>query len=163
MGKHSAVHYQACMHGGGRDKKCTLWCHGIDLSSLAVMCDHSHYHKPWGLDDSHEGFASTEERQYPDLFCARLAALVKAQLAPPANPEHKVSALKQPRRRTECLIPEWRSRCTYTCNETLQDLQASIAQQRTGFPAEAKVVALSNVGDVSGQQTFTIAIPWSKE
>eukprot|EP00973_Karenia_brevis_P064985 9024261-Karenia_brevis.AAC.1 len=69
------MQYQACMHGGDRDKRCTLLCQGVDLTSLALMCDKSHSHKPWGLIGDGMGFATAEERQYPLLFCARLAAL----------------------------------------------------------------------------------------
>eukprot|EP00973_Karenia_brevis_P019707 2702487-Karenia_brevis.AAC.1 len=72
------------MHGGRRPKKCSLWVHGIDLSSLAVWCDRQHDHLPWGLAarGSKELFATGEERRYPFLFCQRLARMVGEQLAP---------------------------------------------------------------------------------
>eukprot|EP00973_Karenia_brevis_P082864 11489663-Karenia_brevis.AAC.1 len=77
------------MHGGARDKKCRLIASGVDLSSLAIMCDKSHTHKPWGLMTDKSGFATAEERQYPALFCARLAALIKDQLQPPQSVENQ--------------------------------------------------------------------------
>ena len=67
---------QMCMHGGERDKKTSLLYGGCwNLSKLAVMCDRSHEHKPWGLLSKGGGFATAGERNYPTLFCKKISKI----------------------------------------------------------------------------------------
>eukprot|EP00973_Karenia_brevis_P056311 7832231-Karenia_brevis.AAC.1 len=75
---------------------------------MAVMCDKNHPHKPWGLVADSKGFATAAERQYPSLFCSRMARLIKDQLDP-FKSDPKIQAMRQPRRHTEVLIADWKS------------------------------------------------------
>eukprot|EP00973_Karenia_brevis_P033630 4637100-Karenia_brevis.AAC.1 len=124
------------------------------------MCDKSHDHKPWGLMGSSVGFATAEERQYPDLFCARMASLVKSQFAPSA-PVGNLSALRQPRRNHQCLIPCWKSQHVYQFDGDQEELQQRITNAVTEFPKDAKVIAITS-GGLSGQSSFAVGIPWTK-
>ena len=45
---------------------------------MEVKCDGKHQHIPYGYKDGH--FATSEEAEYPDLFCQRMADCVHAQL-----------------------------------------------------------------------------------
>ena len=65
--------YDVCMHGGDRDKHQMLWTSMPELQVLAVCCDRSHPHRPWGQTPS-GSFATASETEYPTLFCARFAA-----------------------------------------------------------------------------------------
>ena len=107
---YSRCQFQNCMHGGDRPKKTTLLNAGIDLSSLELMCDNSHSHKPWGFTKVEGVFATAEERRYPRLLCQRLATLFQKQfgkkrviLTP--NGDNLVAANKQPRRCMAMLSP----------------------------------------------------------
>ena len=85
------VDFDMCMHGGKRPKKTSfLFGGGIDLSPLAVQCDGSHEHLPWGMTRDGSGtFATAGERNYPDLLCRRVAR--RAALACKATPVQKYS------------------------------------------------------------------------
>eukprot|EP00972_Heterocapsa_arctica_P044109 6511319-Heterocapsa_arctica.AAC.1 len=63
------------MHGGDRDKLTTFRVNFDEASALAVRCDGSHTHKPWGVvrDQSRWKFATAEETAYPHLLCRRFA------------------------------------------------------------------------------------------
>ena len=65
--------YDVCMHGRDRDKHQMLWTSMPELQVLAVCCDLSHPHRPWGQTPS-GSFATASETEYPGLFCARFAA-----------------------------------------------------------------------------------------
>ena len=72
------VIFHHCMHGGKRDKRtCITYGGKVDLASLGVFCDKAHTHLPWGLTKvAGTNFATSEERNYPDLLCRRIAARV---------------------------------------------------------------------------------------
>ena len=66
--------FQACMHGGGRDKFTLLRASSDMLQPLAVLCDRSHRHLPW-QPKAVEGmlkFPTHEEAAYPHLLCDRI-------------------------------------------------------------------------------------------
>lgn len=79
------VDYAACMFGGLRPKKQRLRTSVHWLDDMAQMCDQKHIqrhkddqgnmvlHAPWGLRRS-GGFAAADEAQYPQEFCAMVAA-----------------------------------------------------------------------------------------
>eukprot|EP00973_Karenia_brevis_P039576 5464742-Karenia_brevis.AAC.1 len=59
------VRFHACMHGGQRKKETKFLSAHCDLRALAIQCDGSHQHAPWGLTLRSEGenlFATAEER-----------------------------------------------------------------------------------------------------
>ena len=102
------AHMQMCMHGGERDKKTTLLYFGkIDLSSLNIMCDKSHTHKEWGrVKESNSIWATDEERNYPWLFCQRIAELAAhAHLNKPSGKRKKITP-KQPALSKPVVAPE---------------------------------------------------------
>lgn len=106
---------QMCMFGGARNKKTLLW-HSklLTLKSLQVMCDKSHQHMPWGiLKGSKRAFATAKERNYPDLWCLKLAREVAAQVprkVQKAKPDQSSRVLRevQPRRGMQEIIPEFK-------------------------------------------------------
>ena len=65
--------YDVCMHGGDRDKHQMLWTSLPELQALAVTCDRSHPHRPWGQTAS-GSFVTASETEYPHVFCSRFAA-----------------------------------------------------------------------------------------
>ena len=109
------AHTQMCMHGGERNKRASLLYGGKwSLRPLALACDEKHTHKPWGFDQNKGGFATAKERNYPKLFCSRIAALAaKSHITKPKKkialdkPE-AISAGKQPRRSHSDLITEFK-------------------------------------------------------
>ena len=56
--------YDVCMHGGDRDKRQMLWTSLPELQALAVTCDRSHPHRPWGQTAS-GSFVTASETEYP--------------------------------------------------------------------------------------------------
>ena len=74
-----ACNFHACMHGGCRKKATTFWTNVQEFHKLALLCDGSHEHAPWGV--TAEGrFATAEEAAYPRVLCRRLAAQLVAAL-----------------------------------------------------------------------------------
>ena len=43
------VTFEACMHGSDRDKRTTFLTNLSELRELAILCDKSHRHRPWGI------------------------------------------------------------------------------------------------------------------
>ena len=73
-----AVCFDSCMHGGLRAKSTMLLSTAGVFESLALRCDHSHSHLPWGLTQTNGAwtFDTAAEAAYPSLLCVRLAACV---------------------------------------------------------------------------------------
>ena len=112
--------FQHCMFGGPRDKT-TRMCHVVPtFDSLALMCDGSHTHAPWGTH------SPDDERRPPGLCKALASCLIEQALeygatAPPAAlsdlPPHKhdhrlaqIAQGKQPRgKRVPPLVAEFRA------------------------------------------------------
>ena len=172
------AHTQMCMHGGDRNKKTSLlFGGGWSLRPLAIACDEKHTHKPWGFDQNKGGCAIAKERNYPKLFCSRIAALAaKAHLAKPRRkvaldkPE-AISAGKQPRRSHSDLIPEFKEIVKFSDATSAQ--LASLAKPLPGseklneptakigvrcVPRSSKLIDVDESGS-SG----SIGIWWSKE
>ena len=113
----SQLRFQMCMHGGKRDKVTKLLYSNICLRDLAVMCDKSHQHEPWGwIKDSNgtQVFATAEERRYPRELCEKVVGLITTQKGvPQALPisavEHQtqVYAQRQPRK-SRPIMPEYK-------------------------------------------------------
>ena len=70
--------FQACMHGGERDKWSDWTATKGLFTSLRMACDKSHTHRPWGFVDSASSweFATAEEAEYPRQLCDTAAHLV---------------------------------------------------------------------------------------
>ena len=114
----ASVSFAHCMHGGGRDKRTSVWHGGgWSLASLAAECDNSHSHRPWGLSkEPGTLFATAEERNYPRLLCERIAKIVAKYFDLPLTASRdaasvsqaaKIAAGTQPRRAFRELIPEF--------------------------------------------------------
>ena len=112
--------FQACMHGGERDKK-TSFLH--NLRKLEVMCDGQHSHKSWSVSKSLNGkwqYDTAGEAEYPLVLCQRIAAIISkvardrqlpihleprsTPLAQQASTAWRVAAGKQPR--GTAMLPE---------------------------------------------------------
>ena len=70
--------FQACAHGGRRDKWTTFLSSPNFLRPLRKSCDGSHTHLSWqpSVDKGRLLFPTSEEAAYPDLLCRRVAMLV---------------------------------------------------------------------------------------
>lgn len=84
----ATIDYQACMHGGSRDKWQRLLTNLPTLKSLEARCDGGHTHLPWGAQmagSNFLGFATAEEAEYPQVFCEKVAKALAEQVksAPP--------------------------------------------------------------------------------
>lgn len=66
------------MHGGLRNKWTTFYVNHSAFSSLALTCDSSHDHQPWGVTGTQSGwkFNTADEAEYPALLCERVAAII---------------------------------------------------------------------------------------
>ena len=59
-----------CMYGGPRPKLTQLLFHGLDLSSLHLLCDNTHQHLPWKVNGPYgPEFQTAVERAYPVGLC----------------------------------------------------------------------------------------------
>ena len=69
------VVFQQCTHGGGRDKWSSFHTNVKEFQCLALQCDKTHTHKPWGLSrqKGQWAFHTAEEAEYPVLLCSRVA------------------------------------------------------------------------------------------
>ena len=143
---------QMCMHGGERDKKSRLaFGGGIDLSPMAVMCDRSHEHKPWGFLRVTRLFATAEERNYPKLFCKRiakaaaLAANIPKKRKVLEDQEQKLGAAKQPRKKFRDLILEFK----VTEEVTPLNVRSEGGKIQTTWPVKS-----SSKSGFEGEQNF---------
>ena len=174
------VQFPMCMHGGQRPKKTTLLYGGlIDLSPLAATCDHSpDEHLPWGLTrENGLAFATAAERNYPQLFCRRVAkrAALAANVKPP--PKHAATADKvehmeaQPRRTHTALISEYKEIKTFADvpEDAVNELKA---WQKSGKPdltwrgmsIGKGYSLLSDIKDGrTGLSRIELGLPWSTE
>ena len=76
------ISFQVCMHGGRHDKWTTFYVNHSAFSSLALVCDGSHTHLPWGFSQSSSGvrFHTADEAKYPEELCARIASIIAKQV-----------------------------------------------------------------------------------
>ena len=74
------VVFQHCMYGSERDKWTTLLCTPDVFSSLSIVCDRNHIHKPWAVTRTASGwtFDTAIESEYPKLLCERMSQIVLA-------------------------------------------------------------------------------------
>jgi len=70
--------FQACMHGGKRDKWTRFVSNFPQIRTLDAVCDKSHQHEPWGASLTSEGwkFNTAQEAEYPSLLCSRISSIV---------------------------------------------------------------------------------------
>jgi len=138
------VCFQACMHGGKRDKWTTWRTNVEQLKPLSVACDGKHQHLPWGVmveSGRLAGFATAAEAEYPEELCNKVGKIIKAcclvrgrvfpekctkQKAGEGNTEADYKAnLRDKRARTGVqarsgtapLVPEFKSTFTFRCTQ----------------------------------------------
>ena len=70
--------FDACMYGGERPKHTGFLCTKDVFSTLAIRCDGSHQHKPWGMhsDGQRLQFDTALEAEYTAHLCDCIAQLV---------------------------------------------------------------------------------------
>lgn len=82
--RHPGFHnkFHNCMMGGKRDKQTTWWCNDRFFGSFNLPCSGDHQHSPWrpSLTTSGVNFPTSEEAEYPQLLCQRIASLVVEEL-----------------------------------------------------------------------------------
>ena len=90
------------------------------MKSVAIMCDKGYQHLPWGLTKDGSGlFATAQERNYPELFCTRVAKQAAKDLgvvkikAEKVDCSHNTAAGRQPRKEFNDLIPEYKQRIEF--------------------------------------------------
>ncbi|CAE7700800.1 unnamed protein product [Symbiodinium sp. CCMP2592] len=102
---HHTVVYDACMHGGTRDKTTLLWCSADWFQPLALRCSRDHQHASWKprLQPHATSFPTADEAAYPVLLCERMAHIIAARAgglalaAPDPRPFSQVYLQRQPR------------------------------------------------------------------
>ena len=172
-------HMQACMHGGQRDKKTSLMYGGpIDLACLSLMCDRGHTHLLWGLAKDGSGlFATAQERNYPKIFCKRIAQKIAKDLGVVKKPKHvsgdpgtKVSAGVQPRKNFIDLIPEFSSTTEFdsaTADEIAKAKNSKIPTHAIGDKTVEGSVKLIDVRGEYGEHgsiySGTYGTHWTKD
>ncbi|CAE7224658.1 unnamed protein product [Symbiodinium sp. CCMP2456] len=75
---HHQVVFDACMHGGTRDKRGLLWCSDDRFLPLALLCSRDHAHASWRsrVLAGTATFPAKDEAAYPHLLCERMAYIV---------------------------------------------------------------------------------------
>ena len=107
------VHLHACMFGSQRKKKTSLLTNIEALLEMGILCDDSHPHAEWGLDEQNN-FNTAKEAEYPRQFCEVYIDIVlhlcEAQGWVNSDNNRIASPpLSQPRgRKTRPLIPEFK-------------------------------------------------------
>ena len=93
----------------------------MNLMNLSLLCDGKHTHAQWGaLKKPGGGFATAEERNYPKLFCNRIARKAARDLGiqkkkkEVSGVESRIGAGIQPRRAHNDLVPEFAQVKTFT-------------------------------------------------
>ncbi|CAE7743608.1 unnamed protein product [Symbiodinium sp. CCMP2592] len=78
---HHTVVYDACVHGGTRDKTTLLWCSADWFQPLALRCSRDHQHASWKprLQPHATSFPTADEAAYPVLLCERMAHIIAAR------------------------------------------------------------------------------------
>ena len=175
------VCYDACMHGGKRQKRQRLRLNFSEADAMAVRCDGSHEHLPWKVKGKGNAFAGTaDEAEYPVLFCERLVSCIQQAAAArsltllpsapaaraeedpdaPQRARRKSAAGWQPRRHTAPVVPEYRQTLQRRLRDPDQVAAAHSWQRRQpppgilvalGIPAEAKLVRLEERGTGGSQ------------
>ena len=75
-----SVCFHNCMYGGSRPKLTKLMHHGLNLSSLHLVCDDSHQHLPWKVQGPNgPEFRTALERAYPVNLCKAIVQLTLHQ------------------------------------------------------------------------------------
>ena len=172
------AHMQMCMHGGDRDKRTTLMYSGkVNLQTVSILCDKNHKHKPWGIKRAPGAcFATAEERNYPVLFCKKIARLAATYLLPlrkkPSSLEQEVKkwAGKQPRRAFNDLISEFRIIKKFGEADTaqLEKVQKASAEEVTQcgtifVNGPAKILNVWNEGASGSRMCGELGEYWTPE
>ena len=166
---------QMCMHGGRRDKRTDLLAGSkVDFSSLAIMCDGSHEHLPWTYNRNEHGFATAKERNYPRLFCQRIATLMAKHVGvdPPSRvpQKDKVAAGVQPRRLAPKVVQEYKQvlALRYVTSEEMVPISKAFERKVQQYirgdhvPADAKLLSVvPEVGWGNGLSSIRIGIQWT--
>ena len=176
------MHAQMCMHGGKRDKWTSL-LHGgpINLVGLSKVCDGNHTHAPWGLlRTANGGFATAEERNYPRLFCKRIAAQAAKDLGvtkalPSEKPvQHRIEAELQPRRNHNDIVPEFKDIKMFggATEKELEFFKSKNGEARSSanlknlgnlvVPANSKTLNVTEEEGSTGLSAGEVGIQWSK-
>ena len=171
------LHTQMCMQGGNRDKWTSL-LHGgeVNLVGMSKVCDGKHTHAPWGiLRTAGGGFATAEERNYPKLFCRRIARKAASDLGiikadKEKKPvEHRIGAGIQPRRNHNDLVPEFKEIKAFkeASDSQIKDLINAGKESKGKFPlgnlvvpGNSKVLNVWESGS-SGLSDGEIGLQWN--
>eukprot|EP00435_Cladocopium_sp_Y103_P008239 s5288_g2.t1 len=80
----SDITFDACMHGGAYPKATKLKASPQVFDILAIRCDQSHSHAPWGVRKLHGTwkFDTADEAIYPKLLVQRMVDCVIQRLPP---------------------------------------------------------------------------------
>ena len=82
MPEAESVLWDACMHGGERDKGCKWLCSKDLLTDMGIRCDNQRKHAPWSITavSGNWHFSTADEAQFPVAMCERVADLVEKNL-----------------------------------------------------------------------------------
>ena len=142
--------FQACMFGSERDKH-TAFLSSLDFSEMCVMCDGSHPHKAWGIDEDNN-FATAEEAEYPRELCDKVVSIVARHVENNGGlPESHFDAMRGPqradatvqqqsRKKTPPIIPEFLRTMEVECDGQQPPLDAKgcLKDAFMGVPAGSK-------------------------
>ena len=182
--RYSAILHH-CMFGSRRKKATKLLANVPQISKLAVPCDDSHTHDPWGR--SHGKWATATEVEYPMGLCRAWAALFVDVLVQ-CGAKQSVTELmqldtfnsrhsramtgKQPRgRRLPPFVSEFKVVCKLQCDNgnipppVLKQnwqipMNALIQPQFDLLPPGSKTIGSPTLEDKGERAEVTIGIPW---
>ena len=134
-GVEQEVVFDACMHGGRRDKSTKLLYRNLPFGFLTAKCDGSHAHLPWSASrvDGVWTFATSEDRRYPLELCDKIAREVHAEwpavfpasrhssFQPLRKSIHAATSMKHPRRGLSSLVPEFVSTSSVMVRSSVTD------------------------------------------
>ena len=174
-----------CMFGSKRKKATKLLANFHQISKLAVLCDGSHTHDPWGR--SHGKWATATEVEYPMGLCRAWAALFvdvlvqcgakqsmteMMQLDTFHSRHSRAMTGKQPRgRRLPPFVSEFKVVCKLQCDNGnipppiikqhwLIPQNALIQPHLASLPPGSKTIGSQTLGEKGERAEITVGIPW---
>lgn len=164
------VNFDACMHGSERLKRTSFLTNISELDALAVQCDASHSHKPWGMTEDNK-FATSQEAAYPKELCEAISDCLKMRarslgfevdsLSLPQDAITRAAVQVQPRRNS---LPALMSEFAYTQTVTTSDRPVldsknQLCEPFHNVPLKSKLVRkISKQGDSVSETCFTFGI-----
>ena len=167
------VNFDSCMFGSERLKRTSFLTNVPELKAMAVCCNGSHNHKPWGMvgPQGSQQFATSEEAAYPKPLCEAFAECLKLRarslgydmdaLHLPTVNNSRIAAQQQPRRKAgKPLMSEFQY--TQTVTSTMEPALNHKSMLQSTFcevPVNSKLIRrIQRKGENGPETCYTFGI-----